>query len=60
MDFSKYSNIAPYRGKDVDDAIKRVLGHKEELGAFVAMLVGDGDKEAIGKYLSIIMDNIAQ
>ena len=60
MDFSKYSNIAPYRGKEVDDAIKRVLGHKEELGAFVSMLVNDGDEEAINKYLGIIMDNIGK
>ena len=60
MDFSKYSNIAPYRGKDFDDAIKRVLDKREYLGAFVSILVGSGDLEALYTYLNMIIGNIEQ
>ena len=59
MDFSKYNNIAPYRGKDFDDAIKRVLEHREYVGAFVSMLVGN-DLEAVYRYLADILDNISK
>ena len=59
MDFSKYSNIAPYRGKDFQDAIKRVLDKREYLGAFVSMLVGN-DLEAVYSYLGSILDNIGK
>ncbi len=59
MDFSQYSNIAPYRGKDVDDAIKRVLDHREYLGAFVSMLVGN-DMNAVYSYLGSILENIGK
>ena len=59
MDFSKYNNIAPYRGQDFEDAINRVLEHREYLGAFVSMLVGN-DIEAVYTYLNGILDNIGK
>lgn len=58
MDFSEYRNIAPYRGKDFDDAIERVLNKREYLGAFVSILVGSGDLEALYTYLNMIIGNI--
>ncbi len=58
MDFSKYSDIAPYRGKDFEDAINRVLEHREYLGAFVSLLVGGNDINAIYSYLGGILENI--
>lgn len=59
MDFSAYNNIAPYRGKDFEEAIQRVLDKREYLGAFVSILVGNNDFNAIYKYLGIILDNIS-
>ena len=52
MDFSRFSNIAPYRGKDFEDAIERVLDKREYLGAFVSMLVGGNDPASVYGYLS--------
>ena len=60
MDYSKYRNIAPYRGKDFEDAINRVLEHREYLGAFVSLLVGGNDISAIYTYLNGILDNITK
>lgn len=60
MDYSKYRNIAPYRGKDFEDAINRVLEHREYLGAFVSLLVGGNDISAIYTYLNGILDDITK
>ena len=60
MDYSKYSNIAPYRGKEVEEAIHRILEHREYLGAFVSVLVGGNDLSAIYTYLNGMLDNIGK
>ena len=33
MDYSKYRDIAPYRGRDFDAAIRRLMEKREYLGA---------------------------
>ena len=58
MDFSRFSNIAPYRGKDFEDAIERVLDKREYLGAFVSMLVGGNDPASVYGYLSHMLEAI--
>ena len=58
MDFSRFSNIAPYRGKDFEDAIERVLDKREYLGAFVSMLVGGNDPASVYGYLSNMLEAI--
>lgn len=60
MDFSRYSNIAPYRGQDFNDAIDRILNHSDYLGAFVSMLVGGRDINAVISYLDGIKENIGK
>ena len=38
MDVTKYKDIAPYRGQDVRDAIKRVLENKDAMYKMLASL----------------------
>ena len=60
MDFEKYRDIAPYRGRDFDAAIRRLLEKREYLGAFVSLLVGGNDFSAIYSYLGTMLDNISK
>ncbi len=60
MDYGKYRDIAPYRDGDVKAAIDRIMEKREYLGAFISLLVGGNDLQAIYKYLSMILDNIGQ
>ena len=59
MDFSKYRDIAPYRGADVEAAIKRIMDKREYLGAFISVLAGGSDIQAIYGYLDAILKNIS-
>lgn len=38
MDINSYRDIAPYRGQDVLDAVKRVKAHEKAIAQFIAML----------------------
>ena len=59
MDFEKYKDIAPYRGADVEDAIKRLLEKREYLGAF-AYVIANGDFNAANEIINTIMKNIRE
>ncbi len=59
MDFSKYKDIAPYRGADVEAAISRLLEKREYLGAF-AYVIANGDFNAANEIINTIMKNIRE
>ncbi len=58
MDLNEYRDIAPYRDRDVQDAIGRVLSNK---GAFIKILAGflpsdtEEQKATIGEYARMMM-----
>ncbi len=60
MDYSKYRDIAPYRGRDFDAAIRRLMEKREYLGAFVSVLVGGNDFSTIYNYLGTVVENISK
>ena len=60
MDYSKYRDIAPYRGRDFDAAIRRLMEKREYLGAFVSVLVGGNDFSTIYNYLGAVVENISK
>ncbi|MGE4453680.1 MAG: 1-acyl-sn-glycerol-3-phosphate acyltransferase [Sphaerochaeta sp.] len=51
MDRNKYTDIAPYRGSDVHDAIKRVLKNKEAIYRILASL-GPAETESTQKQIA--------
>ncbi len=59
MDFERYKDIAPYRGEDVDAAIKRLLEKREYLGAF-AYVIANGDFNVANEIINTIMKNIKE
>ncbi len=63
MDKTKYADIAPYRGSDVHDAIKRVLENKEAIYRMLSSL-GPVETEAaqkqVAEYAEFIISQLAK
>lgn len=57
MDFSKYKDIAPYRGDDFKAALARIMDKREYLRAFVSIIAGN-DFEKITSYMKMIMSHM--
>lgn len=57
MDFEKYNDIAPYRGKDVEEAKKRLIDKREHLGGFAYLLAGN-DLESAANIVGHILKGI--
>ena len=60
MDIENYRDIAPYWGKDFEDAKQRLIDNKEYLASFLALLGGHDDPDKTRNYLDGVFAGIAK
>ena len=60
MNIDEYRDIAPYWGKDFEDAKQRLIDNKEYLASFLSLLGGNDDAERTKAYLDGVFEGIAR
>ena len=60
MNIENYRDIAPYWGKDFEDAKERLLENREYLASFLSLLGGNDDSDRTKAYLDGVFAGIAR
>ena len=61
MDFESYKDIAPYRGKDVDDAVSRVIANGPAIAKMLSGVQSRSDRfdpDATKEYISFVIEQL--